>query len=171
MALLEAIRDVLDQADEIRAVRPDVADRLTADVGQLVAEVPALTVQELAATLSQSKTTIHAWIKAGVLDATPAGRRLVVSPASVLAVMPVIREWRDAGRRGRPTRMLREWLNAEQELKAQRHEVGRLRREGFDRLLWPGGGGVLSERTRQRLTAHGVTVEPAGAAPPERPGP
>jgi excisionase family DNA binding protein len=171
MVMLEAIRDVLDQADEIRSVRPDVADRLTADVGQLVAEVPALTVQEVAETLSQSKPTIHAWIKAGVLDATPAGRRLVVSPASVLAVMPVIREWRAGGRRGRPTRMLREWLRTEQQLKVERQEVGRRRRQGSDSLLWPGGGGLLSERTRQRLAGRGVTVEPAEAAPPERPGP
>lgn len=171
MAVLEAIRDVLDQADEIRSVRPDVADRLAADAEQLVAELPALTVHQVAETLSQSKPTIHAWIKAGVLDATPVGRKLLVTPASVLALMPVIREWRAGGGRGRPMRMLREWLATEQQLKAQRQEVGRARRQGSDPLLWPGGRGMLSERTRQRLAARGLTVGQAEPAPPERPAP
>jgi excisionase family DNA binding protein len=171
VGVLEAIRDVLDQADEIRPVRPDVASRLAADAEQLIAGVPALTVHQVAEALSQSKPTIHAWIKAGVLDATPVGRKLAVSPASVLALMPVIQEWRAGGGRGRPMRMLREWLTTEQQLKAQRQEVGRLRRQGSAPLLWPGGGGLLSERTRQRLAARGLSVGPAEPGPPARPAP
>jgi len=151
---LEIIRDVLTQAEEVRSVRPDVAERLSRDGRALISGMPGLTVADAAQELGISKPSVHAWIKAGVLQAArgPGNRGLLVSTGSVLGTKTALDLWRMDVGRGRALPYVRRWLRELADSERQATAVGRRRGRGQEPLLWPGGDGVLSKQTREKLS-------------------
>ncbi len=133
---LDIISDLLAQADEIRPARPDVALKIEESTRALLGQVPSPSVTETARLLGQSRPTIHAWLRAGLLARRPSPDRSVrISPESVVRVLPALRAWEGEGRRGRVSTMLRRWIEGELELQARRRAGGVERRQALQTRL------------------------------------
>jgi len=137
-AALEVAANLLVQADHIRADHPEVAAELEAGSRKLLDAVPSLSVAQVADLLEQSRPTIYEWIKAGYLLTEEAARRGVrVSPESLLVLIPILHEWQDQGRVGRPSRLLQEWLDGALERGERRRAFAVRRRAGRTDLQPP----------------------------------
>ncbi len=138
---LQVAGDLLVQADKIRAHDATVAEALETDVFKLLTQVPSLSVAQVAELLGQSRPTIYEWIKAGYLLTQEAGANGVsISPESLLAIIPILHEWEEQGREGRPSRLLREWFAGALDRHQQRLAFAERRRAGLTGLRPPRRG-------------------------------
>jgi hypothetical protein len=131
-ATLRLAGDLLSQADKVREDHPDVADALAGHSEALIDSISdgGLSIAEVAILLGQSRPTIYEWVKSGYLVAGEARTGgMTVSPRSLLSLIPILDQWREEGRGGRPSRLFREWLDAEAALRNRRRASAALRRE------------------------------------------
>jgi excisionase family DNA binding protein len=134
VAVLEVAGRLKAEADALRAGQLDaaaLAERLEAASDELLEDVPDLSVADVAQLLGQSRPTIYEWVRQGFLLAQAAeGRGLRISPASLLVILPIVMEWQQAGRRERPSRLLRAWYDGAIQRRAQRLAFADQRRRG-----------------------------------------
>src|SRR5690349_19400604 len=117
-ALLKIALDLLNQAGRIRAAHPEEAAALEADSAALLASIPGLSVSEVADLLGQSRPTIYEWVKEGYLVSEEASTRgMSISPGSLMTLIPILEQWEDDGRPGRPSRLLRQWFEGARDLR------------------------------------------------------
>jgi len=137
-ATLQVAGDLLVQADKIRAEHPEIAAALEADSHRLLVEVPCVSVAQAAGLLGQSRPTIYEWIKAGFLVTQEADARGVnISSESLVTIIPILREWEEEGREGRPSRFLRDWFEGALERRERRQAYAARRRAGLTTLKPP----------------------------------
>ncbi len=130
-ATLRVAGDLLNQADKIRDQLPDVAAALESHSAALIETVPCLSVADVADLLGQSRPTIYEWVKAGYLLSEEAGAQsMSISANSLVKLIPILDQWEDDGRPGRPSRLLRQWFADAQELRQRRREFAAKQRAG-----------------------------------------
>jgi len=134
-AMFRVAVDLLNQADRVREDHADVAAAIEADSEALSAGLSNLSVAQVAELLGQSRPTIYEWLKAGYLVSEEAAARgMSISPRSLMTLIPILGQWEEQGREGRPSRLLREWFEGANALRERRRaSAGRRRAELINR--------------------------------------
>jgi excisionase family DNA binding protein len=130
--------DLLNQAEAVRADHPDVAAALEAHSESLLLSIAGLSVADVAELLGQSRPTIYEWIKEGYLVSQEAGRKgMSISPRSLMLLVPILDQWGEEGRQGRPSRLFRKWFESETRARQQDEASGARVDAGLDHLRPP----------------------------------
>ena len=131
-SVLAVTLDILEQAEAVRAVMPDIAARLESDADALLMGLGVMSVSEVSSELRVSRQTVYAWLEQGLLARADSDAQTLVPVRSVVAIRPAIDRWEAAGRRGRPSRYVREWQQGAVALRDYATRQGRLRAQGTE---------------------------------------
>lgn len=137
MTTLDAISDLRELAAGVRGLMPEVAERLDRDVETILAGIGPIPVSGIAAVLSVSRPTVYSLVDDGYLTATTMGHHKVIDPASVVDILPVVREWQANGAVGGLRSHLRAWFEGEQRAARERRRYRDLIKSGYDPDIWP----------------------------------
>jgi len=141
--ILRIVVDLLNEADNVRADYPESAAIIEARADELLASVAGLSVAEVAELLGQSRPTIYEWVKAGYLVAQDAAAKgMSISPRSLMILIPILDQWEEEGRQGRPSRLLAEWFAGAAKAREQEEDFAARRRAGLVKLNLPRRSGT-----------------------------
>jgi hypothetical protein len=137
MTTLDAISDIRQLAEDLRGSMPDMAARLSRDTQTILEGMGPLPIARIAAALDVSRPTVYGLVDEGYLDATAMGHRKVIEPASVVDILPVVREWQANGAVGGLRPHLRAWFEGEARAARERRRYRDLIKSGYDPDEWP----------------------------------
>ena len=123
MNTLDVISDLQLRAKALAYDQPAHAAAIAEDAAVLLRELPGCPVPQVAHQFGVSRDTVYQWVKNDILRRTLPQRRILVDPASVTALIPVLNAWREAGKVGRPTTAFQQWLKDEAVLQSRASTV------------------------------------------------